>query len=177
MAVTRKPKRIIKIEELRSPKLLDHVDIDPLTGCWNWKYRKDTRPGRGKGRAVMSVKGRYTNVARVVWEQNVGSIPRGKFVLHRCDNPSCINPACLWLGTQADNLADMVRKGRDRKARGEAHCNAKLTDDKVREICKRYRNGGVSQRELAKEYSVDSANICLIVNRQAWKHVRTRRPR
>jgi hypothetical protein len=90
-------------------------------------------------------------------------------VLHRCDNPPCINVAHLWLGTPADNARDRDTKGRGGAARGTAHGQAKLTEDRVRSIRDRYAAGGVTQKELAQEFGVCIANISMIVRRVSWK--------
>jgi hypothetical protein len=87
-------------------------------------------------------------------------------VLHRCDNPPCVNPAHLFLGTMRDNTRDMMAKGRDPFI-GERHNQAKLTDDAVREI----RNSPETGRALANRFSVSQATICLVRQRKHWKHV------
>lgn len=163
----------MKIEELRLPKLLDHSHRDPKTGCLIWDHGKD-----GYGRAFVNLPGKPgATTARIVWEQNKGPIPEGMCVCHTCDNRSCVNPEHLWLGTVADNNADMSSKGRVGISRGEANGNAKLTEEQVREIRKRYAEGGVAQWDLAVEYGVSSTPISYAIRGRNWKHVRTRKPR
>jgi hypothetical protein len=93
-----------------------------------------------------------------------GPIPDGMRVLHRCDNPPCVNPAHLFLGTQKDNVADMVKKGRYNGPFG-----AKLSPDDVREIRRIYKKG--MGRELARKFNVCPSMINYIVTRKVWRHV------
>jgi hypothetical protein len=121
---------------------------------------------------------------RVAYEIAYGPIPAGKNVCHSCDNPPCCNPRHLWLGSQADNMADMARKGRvvTNPNRGEASIQAKLTDAEVLAIRAEYGNyrgvgrrpnsdRGPSRRQLATKYNVSKALIDHVLNGTAWKHV------
>lgn len=94
-------------------------------------------------------------------------------VCHRCDNPPCCNPAHLFLGSNRDNVDDMVKKGRapGGTSKGEAHGGSKLSDAKVLEIRRIWGEGKTKQRELAALYGVDQQVIWSVVNRRTWKHV------
>jgi hypothetical protein len=94
-------------------------------------------------------------------------------VCHRCDNPKCVNPAHLFLGSQGDNMRDRETKGRANRTleKGEKHPSSKLTEDDVREIRIKYANGGVSQRQLALEYGITKTNIGTIILRKSWSHI------
>jgi hypothetical protein len=94
-----------------------------------------------------------------------GEIPDGVHVLHRCDNPSCVNPKHLFLGTHQDNMRDMSEKGR--ASRGEKNANAKLSQEQVLEI----KASAVSSRKLAPLYAVSDRQIRSIRSGQWWKHV------
>ena len=107
---------------------------------------------------------------RVSWEMAVGPIPKGLHVLHRCDNPPCVRPSHLFLGTQADNVRDMVNKGRDVQLTGESHWKVKLTEAKVREARRRCSEGE-TKKDLAKEFGVSHSTMCSAVNGTTWKHV------
>lgn len=100
---------------------------------------------------------------RVAWERMHGPIASGLFVLHKCDNRACVNPDHLFLGTHVDNMADMVRKGRQP--------SVKLSWPIVCDIRTQLKRG-VSQAMLAKQYSVDSSVISEIHNNLVWKKER-----
>jgi hypothetical protein len=108
---------------------------------------------------------------RVSWTLHNGAIPNGLHVLHHCDNPQCVNPAHLWLGTNADNMRDMIRKGRGNVAGGEDHGSAKLTEKQVIEIRERYAAGNITQHELGNEYGISKQTIGEIIRREIWKHI------
>lgn len=103
------------------------------------------------------------------WEFANGPIPAGMKICHTCDNPPCVNPAHLFVGTDADNMADMARKGRASKnltkvyTRGNEHHNAKLTDEQVGELRREYEAGGTSQSRLAVKFGVSQALVSKIV--------------
>ena len=104
-------------------------------------------------------------------------LPAGMSVLHRCDNPACVRPEHLFLGTQLENIADRTRKGRSSHHaakntghKGEAHYAAKLTEAGVREI-RAAVAGGETGRSVAKRYGVSDVLVSYIVRRKAWSHV------
>lgn len=106
---------------------------------------------------------------RVSYQIYIGEIPKGLFVLHKCDNPKCVNPDHLFLGTQKDNVHDMYKKERDSVKGIDSHFS-KLDEEKVLLIRKEY-SYGMSQRELSEMFNVDPSNISYIVNRKSWKHI------
>ena len=134
----------------------------PESGCWLW-----TEGCFSHGYAAFWLDGRQHHAHRVSWEFNVGPIPEGLCVLHKCDVKSCVNPAHLFIGTQADNMQDMVRKGRKWTAPGEAHSNAKLTEAAVLAI----RADERPYRIIADELGVSQALVCNIRQRTAWTHL------
>jgi len=134
--------------------------------CWFWNGFKSN----GYGQIQISA-GRYEKAHRVAYKLFTGPIPEGKHVLHKCDNPSCVNPKHLFLGTQSDNNADMRVKGRARYAWGERSGSAKLTWPQVQKIREQYRFysrmfGSVA---LGRRYGVTSTMILFIVKGDAWR--------
>ena len=110
-----------------------------------------------------------TGAHRVSWMAENGDIPEGLFVCHKCDNPACVRPSHLFLGTHDDNMADMKSKGRAHL--GEAHGIAKMTNSKVVELRTKYASGGTTQKALAKEYGIHEMTVNSIVRRKTWKHI------
>jgi len=109
---------------------------------------------------------------RVSWELHNGKIPEGLFVCHKCDNPICVNPEHLFLGTQLDNMADRKNKGRyvfPPEFKGEHHIHAKLNNRLVAEI-KSIKNMSVNR--IAKAYSVNRSTIQNILDGTTWRDVK-----
>lgn len=132
--------------------------------CWPWTASR-TKKGYGKASAAG---GGWDLAHRVSWLLAKGSIPRGMHVLHRCDNRACVNPRHLFLGTNDDNIADMLKKKRHQH--GEHHYDAKLTDRRVRAI-RRAVAAGAIQAAQARKYGVCNMTINRIVHRKIWKHI------
>ena len=129
--------------------------------CWNWTA---ARSPLGCGR--FGWHNHQTRQAhRIAYELTLGAFDAKLEVCHRCDNPSCCNPAHLFLGTHADNMADMGRKKRYSMPgySGERHPGAKLTDQQVAAIRHLYAAKQGSQRDLARRFGVTQAHISLIV--------------
>ena len=103
---------------------------------------------------------------RLAYEAVYGPIPTGMCVCHRCDNPRCVNPGHLFLGTQKDNMQDMVIKSRSTK--GERNRHAKLTTCQVAQIRYLYALGNFTQQELADAYRVNNSNINRLLSRKQW---------
>lgn len=137
--------------------------------CWLWNgcLRPDGRgfTSYGKGRNMLA--------HRLSWELSYGAIPEGMAVCHHCDNPRCVRPDHLFLGTQQDNLRDMRDKNRGAippPRQGSKHHKAKLTDADVLAIRAACANGE-KQNAVAKRYSVSDTQIGYIVKGKNWKHL------
>lgn len=135
--------------------------------CWPWIGKRDPN-GYGNFDAHPGMRSAH----RFAYFLAHGEIPEGMFVCHRCDNPPCQNPGHLFLGTQADNMADMWGKGRAVTPfrNGSGNPLAKLTEQSVREI-RRLVSEGVPQKELAALHGVSRPTISLVVSRKLWAHV------
>jgi hypothetical protein len=133
---------------------------DIETGCWIW-IRCTTEGGYGR----FNVDGRRTAAHRFSWRRYRGELPPAMCILHRCDNPACVNPEHLRMGTQEENLIDMVQK--ERHARGERHWRALLTGDQARLI----KAAGGTLREVARQYGVSRSAIMDIRRGATWRHL------
>lgn len=136
--------------------------------CWTWLAVKNEK---GYGRIWSLPHGRQIYAHRAAWELEVGPIGEGLFVCHKCDNPACVNPAHLFLGTARENTRDATRKGRlvNPPVRvGEDNRKAKLTEKQVQEIRCKYAEG-CTQNKLACEYGVAQAHISQVVLGKVWK--------
>jgi len=141
--------------------------ISPPTeqGCTLWT---GSRFKEGYGHFGIS-RGVASYAHRFAWTLVHGPIPDGLFVLHRCDNPPCVNPDHLFLGTALDNAQDMIAKGRG--LRGEQLSWAKLTPSSVRLVRERIASGQSSVKELAEELGVARATVRRAAQGESWKHV------
>lgn len=145
----------------------EKVDKRSDDECWEWKNCK-THFGYGK----IKVGKQYKPAHRVMWELYYGSVPDGMLVLHKCDNPPCVNPKHLFLGTYLDNVRDMIAKDRVKYVRGEQHGHAKFKDGDIRNIRQLYKDGQYSQYKLAEMYNVCTREIRKIVHNELWKHIK-----
>lgn len=133
--------------------------VNRSTGCWIW-----TGSTNKYGYGVIS---RHGKAHRASWKIHNGEFDTSLCVCHKCDNPLCVNPDHLFLGTKKDNSEDMVRKGRSTATRNG---RAKLTVNEVLEIRSR-RTAGAANHELAVEYGVSAGLISKIMHRKAWASV------
>ena len=145
------------------------VSIGREDDCWEWQAGKLSTYGGFR------LEGRMHLAHRVAWMLTHGEMPPPEVkVMHSCDNMLCCNPRHLSLGTQLQNIADMVVKGRQRSggyaSKGEEHPRHVLTDEQVIEIRELYAAGRI-MRELAIEYAVSYATIQGIIIGKYWRHI------
>ena len=137
--------------------------IDKTETCWNWKgyIRRD-------GYANFKINPTTSQLAhRIAYELWVGEIPNDLLVRHKCDNRKCVNPEHLELGTQTDNMRDMVARGRRPHTIGTQNPNSKLTEDDVKEI-RVLLDFGFLQKEIAEMYGVSQTRISVIKLNKHW---------
>jgi hypothetical protein len=156
--------RIIPFEERFWSKVDKTPGQGPKGTCWTWTAATD-RYGYG----LTSVNRHPTVAHRVARELDQGPIPAGLCVLHKCDNPPCVNPKHLFIGTKKDNAQDAIAKGRWTQAHTK---NRKLlTESQVRDIRQKYATGVTTFAALGKHFGVSSSTINHIVHRRNWADV------
>lgn len=154
------------------------VQIKAPDECWEWQGAI-TSSGYGN----LTWHGRHVQAHRVAYFLYNGGIALTtnfrqdgvakryrRFVLHKCDNRRCCNPAHLFLGSMRANQLDAYRKGRKVQPRSQ-HANAKLSATQITEVRHRYDAGGVTQQQLAAEFGVSQRAISLVVRRETYKDI------
>jgi hypothetical protein len=136
-----------------------------MSACIEHTKRIDTH---GYGQIIVGE--RIKQAHRVAWEKARGEIPAGLCVLHRCDNRACVNVEHLFLGTKAENTADMFRKGRAPCQKGSKNPHAKLMEKDIPEI-RKMLNEGAKLKIIASHFDVSLQTISLIKLRRLWNHV------
>ncbi len=180
-----KSRYFVRMISINAERFWGGVKIGELNECWPWQR---TKTGKGYGMVCLTKAEAPRNkrlllAHRVAWTLKNGGIPDNLFACHKCDNPICCNPNHIFLGTCADNQADMVSKGRQAKGAksrmhlypeqrmtGTKHPLSKLTDDDVRCIRSK-RRAGVKLKSLADEYGVHFSKIWSICAGRSWAHV------
>lgn len=152
------------------------MKVEKSAECWTWR---GTLAAYGYGRTTWM--GRQTGTHRVSWEIHHGAIPDGLSVLHRCDNPPCVNPAHLFLGTQTDNMRDMTSKSRhahqahpETYPKGVRHWKARLTEEMVLSIRRRHARGETFA-DIAREVGISRATVSQAGRGQTWAHIKEAR--
>lgn len=187
-------KAIPALTEKDKARFWSKVAVAGPDECWEWQAGKS-----GEGYGQFKVQGSFFYSHRIAFALSGGRFEAGPLVCHGpCNNRLCVNPSHLSAGTSKSNTHDMFRDGTvskgeahsaiirrvaargdrnsstmrpERLPRGEAHHNAKLTADDAGEIRRRYALGGITQRELAEEFSVPQPAISRIIHRKRWQHV------
>ena len=146
-----------------SERFWPKVEMIPFHDCWEWigATNKD-----GYGQLILENR-KHASAHRVSWEMANGTdIPEGMFICHACDNPPCVNPKHLFVGSHADNMEDMALKGRCNV--GISNRNARLSEREVIAIRKAYADGGITQKELGAKFGLGAPHVCRIINRKRW---------
>lgn len=138
------------------------VDRKGPDDCWQWLGALFQDSGYGQFR----IPANNLRAHRVCWEISYGAqIPQGMHICHTCDNPPCVNPGHLFVGTNNENVADKIQKGR--QPIGTAHGQSKLTNDQIKVI----RASTKTWTELMREFGVCRSTIWRVVRRVNWKHL------
>lgn len=143
--------------------------------CWEWVGARSNGYGFLAAGPLYHAGGMWVKAHRLSWEIHNGRLlASGESVLHRCDNPPCVNPAHLYVGGHAENATDRAerRRGKEHRQRGEANDNAKLTEENVRTIiAELQRLPRRSQASIAAEFGVGQPQISRIMRRENWAHL------
>lgn len=153
--------------ELITPKLISlfwkKVDKGGLDDCWKWKVST-----HWKGYGYFHIQGKTVYAHIFSYILHFGDVENGMKVLHECDNPPCVNPWHLFLGTNKDNTQDMISKGR--QAKGESHGMVKVLTVDVSKIRNLYNTGRYSQYEIADQFGIAQATVSQIINRKRRRY-------
>jgi hypothetical protein len=147
--------------------------VQKTRGCWNWIGCR-TRYGHGQLHGDGGDKAPTVYAHRLSWEMHNGLIPDGLEVCHHCDNPACVNPKHLFLGTHAANMFDCKNKGRHHPPitkRGEQHSMAILTEHQVMEIRSLCERGRLTHAQIGARYGVSKPTVTAINTRRTWPHL------
>jgi len=166
------------VKEARPIMVRFFEKVNKTTHCWIWTGLTNKK---GYGRFGVSRDRGMVLSHRFAWELLQGSIPDGMCVLHKCDNPPCVCPEHLFLGTRIDNNKDMEKKGRanyiawkfmkpEHRARGERIAKT-MTEESVRCLRREYAGGGTSFVKLGKKFGIGKTTVENIVRRKKWAHV------
>ena len=150
--------------ETAQERFFSSVSKDGPNGCHQWTGAVTLR-----GYGHIGIRYKMYSTHRLAWLIAYGEIPDGLHVLHKCDNPPCVNPDHLFLGSHADNAADREMKGRGAALKGEQNGSAKLTEHQVREL--RFNYPAMTQTKLAAMFGISQATVWNIVTRKSWRHV------
>jgi len=148
-------------------RFLSKVRLLGDNDCWEWQAGKNNK-GYGRFHYLISGKRKYGQAHRFSWLLFVGKIPNGMLVCHSCDNPGCVNPKHLFIGSNQDNMDDRNRKNRQAKLKGSTNGFSKLKEEEVKEIKSLVFSGEHVYSEIAKRFNVCQSTISAIANGQNW---------
>ena len=141
--------------------------VQKTRGCWNWTGRSFNRDGYGE----IGIGGQMGRAHRISWILHFGKIPKKLYVLHKCDNRKCVNSKHLYLGTQFENMRDMIKRNKNINRKGEKNGRHKVSKENVLLIRKIYKETKIFQKELAKKFKLGRSTIGHILRNYTWKHL------
>ena len=144
----------------------ERVNIKSPNECWEWKEGKTSD---GYGSVSFNSKSHLSH--RVAWILTNGPIPDKMFVCHSCDNRLCVNPKHLFIGSNDDNMRDMVVKCRSADQKGEKNGHAKLKKRDILKIRELYSRGDTSQQKIADIFGVTQGSVSHIIRKTQWRNV------
>lgn len=153
-------KRVQKYESTVETRFWSRVNKKK---CWTW-----TGAVSAEGYGTLRINSKTWLAHRFAWTLTYGSVANDTCVLHRCDNPPCVNPDHLFSGDRSINNKDKVLKGRQSRHDGIKNPNAKLTTEQIKEIRALYATGQYKQVELAARFGVIQPHISRIIRKEAW---------
>ena len=146
----------------------EKIDVHKSNECWEWNAAKISK---GYG-VIGDESGKMQYATHVLFYLRKGYWPpKGRTCNHICDNPGCVNPKHLYLGTQKSNVRDRDQRNRSNYVKGERNGKAKLTERKVYEIKRLLKQGIMTQRELGRKFGVDPTHISCINTGKVWRHI------
>lgn len=167
-----RPRKTRRTEQEIIEDFWARVDRKSPAECWEWQGGKN---GHGKDSyGVFWARGTRYKAHRFTFEVSCRKLMRGELACHHCDNPSCCNPSHIYAGTHRDNARDCIERGRRNMERGSDRYNARLNEEKVREIRQLYQKrkvGGMGIDRLSEIYGVGRTMIYAIIKRRRWAHV------
>jgi len=171
MGITRDANVARRMSNKKDPqrRFMNRIEVVPETGCWEWQGKLGPF-----GYGGFSIGGKTTTAHRAGWRLFKGDVPKNIEVCHKCDNPKCVNPDHMFLGTHEENMKDAWQKERfanRRILRGEGIGTSKLTDYDVLEI-RRLRSGeGKTMEEIAIMFDVTKGTIWKVISGRSWRHI------
>ena len=155
------------IKNLGTPieRFFKNIKDENTSDCWLWKTYN-----HNDGYGTLHINRKRIYAHRYSWIIHYGEIPKGLFVCHKCDNPKCVNPEHLFLGTNTDNVNDMIKKGRKKQAKGNDYSRAKLKSEDVIDIRKMMKEGKKAI-EIAKLYKITAQHVRIIYRKLNWAHI------
>lgn len=154
------------LSRIKNERVCDYIEIKSPKECWIWLGARCS-----DGYGSLALRGKSISAHRFIYIVVFGSIPDGAHVLHKCDNPSCVNPFHLFIGSHKENMIDRDSKGRCKDNRGMKNGRSKLSNDDI-EMIRFLSTGKFGEKEmLARQFGVSGVLIGKIIRKELWAHL------